>query len=86
MVPPKNGLQILPLPPLLSLVFMLLYGAAQRTFKNHLSWYRRIYLGPSIIKERSLHYEIGQQFSVGNTRSGLGSHYFPHPLSTQADI
>lgn len=44
----------LPLIPLPSLIFMLLYEAALRPFKNHLSWFRGLYLGPSSIKERDL--------------------------------
>lgn len=44
----------LPLIPLPSLIFMLLYEAVLRPFKNHLSWFRGLYLDASSIKERDL--------------------------------
>lgn len=44
----------LPSPPLPILVFMLLYGTAQRPFKNHWLWSKGLYLGPYSSKERDL--------------------------------
>lgn len=59
------------------------YEATQRPFRNYLTWSRRLYLGPSIIKERFLPYKIGYRELLwapyGQTSVSL---LFLSPLST----